>query len=226
MLVRSVNDYFNAVNEAELGNYAKMIAGRANYDELYAQKKYQLQYESAKREKALNIFSAIIDTAGAIVGYLKDPSGPAGLALSILAGITGATQIATIATTPLPVPPSGNTGAKISGSVTEKFHSGGVAGQTPDTPRREQEITRTLLSTERVLSPQQTSIFDSMINRMSSMGGTAGIVGGIGVTTDSDRMYIAMSKALRNMPAPIMTWQEFERQRDRQERLRNNAIIK
>lgn len=117
--------------------------------------------------------------------------------------------------------------AKASGTSTVKFHSGGVAGSTPDSPQRSEEITRTLLTTERVLSPQQTSIFDSLVAKVSAMGGSNAIVSGAAqVTSDVDRMYVAMSKALRDMPAPIMTWQEFERQQDRQRRLKNNAIIK
>lgn len=227
LMLASINDFANSIAERELQNYSQMIAGKANYDELYAQKKYELQYEAAKREKALGVFSTLVDTASAIIGYLADPGGVAGTILSIMAGTTGAIQTAAILSQPLPVPPTASTGSKISDTSTVKFHSGGVAGSTPDSPQRSEEITRTLLTTERVLSPQQTSIFDSLVAKVSAMGGSNAIVSGAAqVTSDVDRMYIAMSKALRDMPAPIMTWQEFERQQDRQRRLKNNAIIK
>lgn len=227
LMLNSINDFANSIAERELQNYSQMIAGKANYDELYAQKKYELQYEAAKREKALGVFSTLVDTASAIIGYLADPGGVAGAILSIMAGTTGALQTAAILAQPLPVPPTSSTGSKISGTSTVKFHSGGVAGSTPDSPQRSEEITRTLLTTERVLSPQQTSIFDSLVAKVSAMGGSGAIVAGAAQTTsDVDRMYIAMSKALRDMPSPVMTWQEFERQQDRQKRLKNNAIIK
>ena len=227
LMLASINDFANSIAERELQNYSQMIAGKANYDELYAQKKYELQYEAAKREKALGVFSTLVDTASAIIGYLADPGGVAGTILSIMAGTTGAIQTAAILSQPLPVPPTASTGSKISGTSTVKFHSGGVAGSTPDSPQRSEEITRTLLTTERVLSPQQTSIFDSLVAKVSAMGGSNAIVSGAAqVTSDVDRMYIAMSKALRDMPSPVMTWQEFERQQDRQRRLKNNSIIK
>ncbi len=227
LMLASINDFANSIAERELQNYSQMIAGKANYDELYAQKKYELQYEAAKREKALGVFSTLVDTASAIIGYLADPGGVAGTILSIMAGTTGAIQTAAILSQPLPVPPTASTGSKISGTSTVKFHSGGVAGSTPDSPQRSDEITRTLLTTERVLSPQQTSIFDSLVAKVSAIGGSNAIVSGAAqVTSDVDRMYIAMSKALRDMPSPVMTWQEFERQQDRQRRLKNNSIIK
>lgn len=58
--------------------------------------------DTAKRQKALGTFSAVIDTAAAIIGFLADPGGIPGVVLSALAGVTGATQIAAIQSQPLP----------------------------------------------------------------------------------------------------------------------------
>jgi hypothetical protein len=58
--------------------------------------------KQARLDKALGIFNATIDTAKAIVGFLSDPGGVAGIVLSVAAGITGATQIAKISSEPLP----------------------------------------------------------------------------------------------------------------------------
>jgi hypothetical protein len=225
LLVRSLSDYYDAVNDAELQNYAQTITGKANYDELYAQKKYELEYEGAKRKKQLGIFNAIIDTAGAIIGFLKDPSGIAGTILSAMAGVTGAIQIATIAKQPLPVAPSG--GGSMSGTkstVKEKFHTGTYR---PASSSEEQEITRTLLTTERVLSPAQTSVFDSIIGRMQSFGGSGAITSGVGVSQMLEEQMIqrAMTNALMAQKAPLISWAEFENQAMRQQKLRNNMII-
>ena len=65
-------------------------------------KRAETAREQAKREKALAIFSTIINTSAAIVKMLADPGGFAGVALSIMAGITGALQVAAIASKPLP----------------------------------------------------------------------------------------------------------------------------
>lgn len=167
----------------------------------------------------LGVTNALSQTKGGIVAQI------AGAATALATGLAAVKKIWDVKTD-APKNQAAES-AKASGTSTVKFHSGGVAGSTPDSPQRSEEITRTLLTTERVLSPQQTSIFDSLVAKVSAMGGSNAIVSGAAqVTSDVDRMYIAMSKALRDMPAPIMTWQEFERQQDRQRRLKNNAIIK
>lgn len=70
-------------------------------DESEAKKK-EIARQQAKRDKALNIFSAIVNTSAAIIKMLADPGGFAGVALSIAAGITGLAQIGSIIATPLP----------------------------------------------------------------------------------------------------------------------------
>jgi hypothetical protein len=226
MMLSAINDFMKASDEAELANYSKTIAGKANYDELYAQKKYELEYESAKREKAMNIFSATIDTAGAIIGYLKDPGGTAGIILSAMAGLTGVAQVAAIASQPLPVPPNGggSSGTSIS-TTSEKFHTGTYR---PASPNEEKEITRTLLTTERVLSPAQTGIFDSILSRMQSYGGAGAITNGVGVRQSLDAMMMerAFTNALTKMPAPRIGWDEFTNQAQRQAQLRANKVLR
>jgi hypothetical protein len=56
----------------------------------------RIQRDQARREKMLNIFQAVINTASAIVEALPN------IPLSVIAGVMGAIQIATIASTPLP----------------------------------------------------------------------------------------------------------------------------
>lgn len=63
-------------------------------------KKDKIEREAAIREKALKAAQAVINTASAIVAMLA--LGPAGIPLSIAAGITGALQLAAILATPIP----------------------------------------------------------------------------------------------------------------------------
>ena len=65
---------------------------REDYDE----KKKEIQIEDARRQKALAIFQAIIDTASAIIKAMPNPY------LMGLAGTMGALQLATIQAQPLP----------------------------------------------------------------------------------------------------------------------------
>lgn len=75
------------------------------------EKKKKIEREQAIREKALGIMNAAISTGVAIIKMLADPGGIAGVALSAMAGFTGAAQVAAIAAQPLP-----------------QFASGGVIG--------------------------------------------------------------------------------------------------
>jgi len=81
------------------------LAKRTN-DKIAAEKTKQ-----AKADKALAIFNIGVSTAEAIIKFLANPGGTAGVALSIIAGITGAAQLAAVASKPIP-----------------KFERGGVIG--------------------------------------------------------------------------------------------------
>jgi hypothetical protein len=219
-----VNNAISAFANHELETWRIANEGKANFDAEYEQKKIEIQRNQAKREKALAVFDTTINTAAAIMKMLVDPGGPAGIALSVLAGITGAAQIATILATPLPsLSSSGSKSSKSSKTtVTEKFHTGTYR---PATPTEEQEITRTLLTTERVLSPSQTAIFDNIISRVQSYGGSQAITNGVGVsdTLAEQRMEMAFTRALRNMPNPVMSWTEYTNQAQRQKLLDRNT---
>lgn len=74
----------------------KYNAQVAELDAELEKKKTDIARKQAKRDKAQNIFSAIINTAAAVVKALPN------IPLSILAGLLGAAQIAVIASQPLP----------------------------------------------------------------------------------------------------------------------------
>jgi hypothetical protein len=67
--------------------------------------------KQAKQDKALALFNIAVSTAQAIIGFLANPGGAKGVALSIIAGVTGAAQLAAVAAKPIP-----------------KFERGGVIG--------------------------------------------------------------------------------------------------
>lgn len=77
-------------------------AERLKLEEEFDQKKRQIERDQAIRKKAIGIFDAGIDTFAAIIGFLADPGGIPGLGLSIAAGVVGASQVASIASQPLP----------------------------------------------------------------------------------------------------------------------------
>lgn len=75
------------------GQYDKKVA---EADLEMDRKERALKRKQAERDKAYNIFQAIINTASAVAALLANPP------MAILAGILGAIQIATISSQPLP----------------------------------------------------------------------------------------------------------------------------
>lgn len=71
-------------------------------DKKLDQEKRKIAREQASRAKTQAIFSAVINTASAVISALATPPPWLGIALSILIGAMGAVQIATIASEPMP----------------------------------------------------------------------------------------------------------------------------
>lgn len=81
----------------------KGLISQARYDKEMAaidaeteNRKKKAAFEEAKRSKKLKLFQAGVSMASAIVGFLADPGGYAGIALSAMAAIVGGLQIANI----------------------------------------------------------------------------------------------------------------------------------
>jgi hypothetical protein len=91
-------EYYDALENLDEEYYDTL----EDLDEDYDDKKKQLDYDKAVREKAFALFDVAIKTAQAIVGFLVDPGGTAGIALAIAAGVLGGIQAALIAAEPLP----------------------------------------------------------------------------------------------------------------------------
>ena len=90
-LISSIGSLWNSYYETLLQN-----------EELGDKERKKLMREQARSNKATAVFKAILDTASAVIGYLANPGGIPGIALSIMAGIAGAAQLAVIAATPIP----------------------------------------------------------------------------------------------------------------------------
>lgn len=75
---------------------------RLQIEEEAERRKAKLQREQAERERNLRIFTTTLDMLSAVVKYLADPGGLAGIGLSSMAATTGAMQIAAIKAEALP----------------------------------------------------------------------------------------------------------------------------
>jgi tubulin-specific chaperone A len=74
-------------------------------------KKAQLEYQQAKRQRAMQISQAISGVAMAVINAAQtQPFFPLGLAMTVVAGAMGAVQLATIMNTPLPSAPGAEDG--------------------------------------------------------------------------------------------------------------------
>jgi tubulin-specific chaperone A len=65
-------------------------------------RKAEIEYNQAKRQKAISIANIIRSTAEAIIGLWANPGYPMAIPLTALVGAMGALQLATVAKTPLP----------------------------------------------------------------------------------------------------------------------------
>ena len=122
-LAGDLNQALDLFGENEL---ARMEANGASEEELDAKKK-ELAEKSFKRKKALSLAQVAIDTASAIIGFLADPGGFAGLALSIGAGAIGIAQAAAIASQPVPALADGGIALPTPGGRTVQVAEGGSA---------------------------------------------------------------------------------------------------
>lgn len=113
-------------------------------------------------------------------------------------------------------------------TVSSKFHTGGIAGDNALSADSSNELTVTLLKGERILSLDQTGIFNSILGNLATLGGAASITNNVGINTSStvDQMESAFTRVVEKMKAPQMGWTEFTKQAQRQQLLKNNLIVR
>lgn len=98
------DEYDEAVRsgDMELAREKQNAIQRLQIEQEADEEKAKLQREQAERERSLRIFTTTLDMLSAIVKYLADPGGWAGVGLSAMAATTGALQIAAIRQEALP----------------------------------------------------------------------------------------------------------------------------
>lgn len=110
----------------------------------------KIELEEAKRNKALQIFQAVVGTALAVVQALNAPP-PVSFIFAALAGAMGALQIATIASTPLPEAEQGM-------YITGPRHAGGGVAIEAE-------------GGEVIINRRSASMFLPLLSAINEMGG-------------------------------------------------------
>ena len=88
--------------ESEVEKHEEGTQARKEAEDRLHDEKARLRKEEAERDKEMRLWQARIDTAAAVIRFLIDPGGWAGLGLSAMAVGVGATQIGAIQAEPLP----------------------------------------------------------------------------------------------------------------------------
>ena len=97
--------------EEKLAIETLTLEQREAINDEYDRKERELKKKKAENDKKVAIFQAVINTAAAVVQALPN------LALSIIAGVLGAAQVAFIASTPIPALKDGDLSGKREGTV-------------------------------------------------------------------------------------------------------------
>lgn len=109
-IVDQLSDTFSAFLEFRQtlidAEIASLEAQGASEEEI-AERKAELAREQAKREKALGIFNAIVNTASGVAKALSSAPPPYNFVLAALVAAAGAAQIGTIVAQPLPAAQTG-----------------------------------------------------------------------------------------------------------------------
>lgn len=163
-VINGINDLFDSLGsirdsagQAELDRLKVQIDAeeqgsekRIALEEEYDKKSREIERKAAVRKKAQGIFNAVVSTAQAVIGFLANPGGIPGIALSVLAGITGAAQVAAIAAEPLPA-----------------FESGGIV---PGTSTSGDNVDAKVNSGEMILTEEQQARLFALANGGGSTG--------------------------------------------------------
>ena len=116
-------DAMSSAIQAQIDELEQMYTTDAELAKKDADKKYLSEKELEKKKaeltlrqqrlnKAAAIFQIGLDTAAAIIRFLSNPGGVAGITLSAMAGVMGAAQLAVAAAKPLPQYAKGRKGGK------------------------------------------------------------------------------------------------------------------
>jgi len=157
----------------------------------------EINRKQAVQDKALAVFNIGISTAEAIMKFLVKPGGPEGIALSVLAGITGAAQAAAVLAKPIPKFERG-------GLIGGRLHSQG--GTLIEAEQGEYMVNRRQSAKHRrELDAMNTSteafrrMIDEKYVRPALMSYSAGRRGKDGITVNASLNSKSMEKEMRGM---------------------------
>lgn len=186
--------------------------------------------EAGKLAAAANVsiegYKSAFKTGAAAAEYFAHGNIPMGILAGVETGIIVANTIKSIADI-YAVNTDVSKDVTSKTTVTSKYHNSGIAGDSPMTKNQDDEVTATLLRGERVLSLQQTGVFNSILGNLSNLGGSASITNNIGTQSNSSiaQLEEAFTRVIEKMPNPQISWTEFERQAQRQQQLKNNLVV-
>ena len=195
--IQSVSDKeLEAINNSTMLERDK-VTSRIALEKKKAAQIAEINRKQAVQDKALAVFNIGISTAEAIMKFLVKPGGPEGIALSVLAGITGAAQAAAVIAKPIPKFERG-------GLIGGKLHSQG--GTLIEAEQGEYMVNRRQSSKHRReldAMNHSTEAFRKMIDekyvRPALMSYSAGRRGKEGVTVNASLNSKSMEKELKGM---------------------------
>jgi len=211
-------DQRNQIRETELQVAAAVLDGISALGDLFSQE----QEKSAGFAKAMALFSIGLDTAMALTTAIANAQkaaaagGPLAPALSALytaqafTTVLGAVAKAKKLLTDVPKAPGKATGGLITGEGS---------GTSDSIPVR-------LSNNESVLNAQSTGMFAPLLSGLNLAGGGVAIqsVNKSQEVQGEQFLANAFSKALINMPAPVVDLQEFHRAEDRLIQITENSV--
>ena len=241
-----ISDIVSSINSMQTSNLENeknkelAIAGdnakaREEIEKDYAQKELDLKKKQANAAMGIAIAQAVATGALGIAEIWSRHAGipfvgvPMATALTALLGGIMLAQIGAavaqrnaIMSQTLDTSSSGSSSKVSKTTVTEKFHTGGT-----NTAQTGVETPATLLGGESVNTIATTQMFSPLLSALNQLGGGKAITSGVANTgMGTDMLASAFSKALRNMPAPTLIYEEFEKASDKYNKIQNNRIIK
>jgi hypothetical protein len=216
-----------AINNSTLSEEQK-AAKIKTIEQKAARDKYKIELEQFKIAQALQIAMAIANTATAVMAQLSNPTPYAGFVLAALAGVTGAAQIAMIASQQPPPPPAFASGGYVSGAGSGTSDS----------------IPAMLSNGESVNNAETTRRFAPLLSSLNAAGGgvdwyrgegfaSGGLVrkfatGGVAMSSSSmirENQQVAMMAAQMSMSQPVLVIEEFQSVQGRQVRTEQNLQL-
>ena len=185
-----------AINQSTLLERDK-VQSRIALEKKKAAQIAEINRKQAVQDKALAIFNIGLSTSQAIMQFLVKPGGAAGIALSVLAGITGAAEIAAVIAKPIPKFERG-------GLIGGRLHSQG--GTLIEAEQGEYMVNRRQSAKHRrELDAMNTSteafrrMIDEKYVRPALMSYSAGRRGKEGVIVNASLNSKSMEKEMRGM---------------------------